>query len=219
MSNETNLIFSHITKTGGSSIEKCAKKQNILWGIFDEKFFELLKKCLKTDLYDPWHIPIPWCLDCSEVAKHIKNKKIFTVVRNPYERILSEYFCQYGNKDKNKKYNKKDLNNFVKKRIKNYDYRNMGNAHLIPQYNYVYDGKKKIIDHVIKFENLKKGFKRLMKKYNLPINLDEKANTSNKNLSIFDFDNNSIKTIRKIYYKDFIKFNYSFKLQTNSSNL
>lgn len=72
------LKFIHITKTGGTSIEDIGMDKNIQWGRNHKE-------------YGYWHYYF------SEKPKKLKiNYDWFLVVRNPYERILSEYFCKWG---------------------------------------------------------------------------------------------------------------------------
>ena len=72
------LKFIHITKTGDTSIEDIGKNNNIIWGRFHEE-------------YGWWHEPF--------IRKHesLKSKyNWFTVVRNPYTRVISEFYCKWG---------------------------------------------------------------------------------------------------------------------------
>jgi hypothetical protein len=72
------LKFIHITKTGGTSIEDIGDTINIKWGRNHKE-------------YGYWHYYFP------KKPYTIKIKyDWFVVVRNPYERILSEYFCKWG---------------------------------------------------------------------------------------------------------------------------
>ena len=76
------LKFIHITKTGGTTIEEIGKENNINWGRFHKE-------------YKIWHQPLI----------EINNFKIqkydwFMIVRNPYDRIISELHCNYGNNKK-----------------------------------------------------------------------------------------------------------------------
>ena len=72
------LKFIHITKNAGTFIEDIAKRKNILFGRFHGE-------------YGFWHHFFP------NVDENIKNKyDWFMVVRNPYDRIISEYYCNWN---------------------------------------------------------------------------------------------------------------------------
>merc|ERR1711991_1137169 len=85
------IKFIHITKTGGTSIEEIGKLNGFSWGRYDKKLKNIKKK-FKISPY--WHIPISFF----EENPYNKNNILFTVVRNPYTRIISEAFCKFGGK-------------------------------------------------------------------------------------------------------------------------
>lgn len=191
--NKKELKFIHITKCAGTFIENIGKKNNIEWGRFHKE-------------YGGWH---DWF-----TLKNInlKNKyDWFTIVRNPYERILSEYYCEWGGIGrKNVNHDKKQFNEYLINKINNRKYTD---GHYFEQYMYI-DNKVKI--HIIKFENLIPELKKLFFDYNIDIELEEeKINSKNhKNkiikFSVKDFDKNLINLINNVYEKDFIMFNYKF---------
>lgn len=74
-----NLKFIHITKTGGSTIEDIAFEKNILFGIHHQKE------------YGFWH-ELPSMKSMNLLQKY----DWFTFVRNPYERMISEFYCKWG---------------------------------------------------------------------------------------------------------------------------
>jgi hypothetical protein len=203
------IKFSHITKTAGTTIEHIASLNNINWGWLDADFWRNLvvfsKYKYETD--SPWHFPISFC-ENKELLKEVFLKyNFFTVVRNPYERCISEYYCKYGGPEI-KSTKKKDFNSYIKKNlidIKNFKFTS---GHFIPQFFYAYDkNNKKIIEHVLKYENVSNEFNELMKKYNYKLNFVYEENLSKK-FKQYDFEKETIKLIQEVYYKDFIFFNY-----------
>lgn len=183
------LKFIHITKTAGSSIETAGLESNIKWGkhhkeyghhheIFINKSEELKSK------YD-------W----------------FVVVRNPYERILSEYYCRYGGTGNiNSSHSKDEMNLYLMKKINN---RLKSNGHYLEQFKYI---DKNCTINVLKFENLEKEFYELMEKYGINVAL-KKENTKemSKNktkYTVNDFSKELVKLINEVYYEDFISFGY-----------
>ena len=185
------LGFIHITKCAGTSIENMGKQDNQKWGRFDKQY--------------GFHHRL-----FSKVPNSVRESKDwFAVVRNPYDRLISEYYCKYGgiNKLKNPpKHNKEEFNKFIRNRINR---RSKVGNHYTEQYKYFEDVPQKV--QVIKMENLNSGLKKLFKKYNLNIQIPEKkSNVGKKGLfTSKDFDNETLKLINEVYGKDFKNFKYS----------
>ena len=78
ISDERQIIFIHLTKTGGSSIEKILKQQ---------PDFRLLKDKILTD-YSQWKSMVKYE---PELEEKVKTYTVFTVVRNPVDRFVSAY--------------------------------------------------------------------------------------------------------------------------------
>jgi len=101
------LEFVHITKTGGSAIEAAGSKLGIAWGachymnITDVgcSLADLPYKAPNYQSYaltSPWHTPPKILLHYADEAKYpYSDADLFAVVRNPYSRILSEYYCPW----------------------------------------------------------------------------------------------------------------------------
>lgn len=194
------LKFIHITKTAGTYIENNALSSNIYWGRFDPFY---IKK------YIFWHEPF-------KNIKSIDKDKYdwFLVVRNPYDRILSEYYCEWGGIGKiNINHTKEDMNKYIIRKLEKIQIKKYIDLkyHYIPQYLYM---DNKCLIHVIKFENLNIELKKLFSDYNLNIKLsDKKVNTKeekNKKIkfTINDFSEELINKINMIYKKDFEIFGY-----------
>ena len=208
-----NLKFLHITKTGGTSIEEFAAKIGIKWSKYDKTFYEKFNK----EGY--WHIPL-----CYFEIETIKKYNWFTIVRNPYNRIVSE--INYLIKDKYIDINKVDINIYlnniltniiIDERTLNKKFIELNNImykfHFIPMYFYTcYNDYENIIPNltIIKFENLNKEINKFLNKLNIEETFDIHRNINDT--KIFEFEDLSIKNIKlinKIYKKDFELFNYN----------
>eukprot|EP01084_Bolivina_argentea_P172790 299282_1 len=102
----SKLKFINIPKTGGTSIENSALKQlNISWGKYamrhtdHHKNINTRNKTCKNNGCPLWHIPPKWFdnFDYYNITKY----EYFCVVRNPFNRIISEYYHQHRNKKTN----------------------------------------------------------------------------------------------------------------------
>ena len=195
--NITKLVYIHIPKTAGTSVEKYGKKHGINWGRYMK--FPRPKKKIKSPY---WHLP-PTLFN--QKKSPYNGKKLFTIVRNPYDRAVSEY--KYRNEilsKKKKNVSKKSLNNFIRnleREIKKNKY--CFDSHVIPQHEFIDEDTE-----VIKLENIEKDFPILMKKYNLPEEKLPKTYKTSRNVTKYDLDKKSIEILNRIYAKDFEKFGY-----------
>lgn len=178
------LKFIHITKTGGTSIENVGLKHNIRWGRFHHEY---------GWWHELFHRKPDW----------LKNKyDWFTVVRNPYTRMVSEFYCKFTNITNKNTKDVKLFNTIIQNRIKN---RSQKGDHWSEQHKYIDD---KCLIHIIKYENLVVEFNELMTQYNLNITLDQHDNQSKKYFSTNDLSRDTLDIINHTYYKDFELFNY-----------
>ena len=74
----TELKFIHISKCAGTFIEEMGKLNNIKWGKYHTE-------------YGWWHE-----IFINKSYRLKRKYHWFTIVRNPYTRILSEYYCEWG---------------------------------------------------------------------------------------------------------------------------
>lgn len=119
----------------------------------------------------PWHFPTSFLEPHHPFFK--PNVALFTVVRNPYDRAVSLYYCPfagYKGKDKN---NVEVFNKWIQDIATN-----QPGIVLMPQYQYIYnsteiekDNPQPMVDHILRYENLTAEFNDLMKTYILNISL------------------------------------------------
>ena len=198
---ELNILFIHIPKTGGSSVEKYFEKKinkklskNFLYSK-TEKF---------NEMHSYQHMTFNEILKNKELLKININDEtfIFTIVRNPYERIISElFFRKMINKSSSPEYVEKKIINYLKSK-ETYD------NHKIPQYSFIIFENSMINNNIkiIKTENLNNDMKYLG--FNDFENIEE-LKTHRNNLDYYSYlNNNSIKNINEYYVLDFIIFDY-----------
>jgi len=179
-----NVLFIHIPKTGGSSIEVFFSKTNpsnlTLFGhengsttTLQHRPYEILMKYKKDLIPD--------------------DAKIITIVRNPYERIMSDLFYL-------KKVNHRSTKKEVFHKIQEYVRENDDN-HGIPQYVFL-KGVPRI--HVMHTETLTEDMHELgYKDFNIHYNVNKSK------VNYYEYLNeDSIRFINKYYDKDFKIFKY-----------
>lgn len=191
-----NILFIHIPKTGGTSVETyLSKKYNIE---LNEKSLFIYKKHFMNASYQ------------HQLYINIKNNKdffninfneifIFTVVRNPYDRIVSDLFFL---KIINDVMSTENICSVIKDEylIKSYD------NHSIPQHLFLLDEDGEINENIkiLKTETLNEDMYNLGYKdfKNHLYKIEKKKNT------IDYLNSESIRIINDYYDRDFLLFGY-----------
>jgi hypothetical protein len=150
------LIFVHLEKTGGTSIEK--KLTNLDWWWVGQ--YPLLKNLYKYDNGNMKHLS----LSMSKIfyKNFYDNYKKFIIVRHPYTLFVSKYFHFNRNK-KIDKISKKDIINLIKNSNTRWNIKKL----------HEFTGDKENYDYVIKFENLSEDYRDMCKKFNINKNYYE----------------------------------------------
>eukprot|EP01084_Bolivina_argentea_P137185 241609_1 len=222
MNNDKKLLLMHIPKTAGNSLEMAALNANIKWGkkIEITKSPLLIQEmCQKMNIcntpFGLHHVPIRKFIEYFENIKHIhnglnntiyeylmdiydkyynlNNVNYFCVIRNPYNRVISEYqyslyyqhprhnLAEYNWSkyfyDRNTECSANAINFFIQNTIKkikslqnnneSFEYCYKG-CHWISQYEYIFDQNgNQICKHIIHLENIEKEFYELLRLYDL----------------------------------------------------
>jgi hypothetical protein len=134
----------------------------------------------------------------------------FSIIRNPYDRLLSEYYWTpipgIGYKSRQ---TKADFITYVSKVVnQKLFYDNIFNDHFIPQYLFIYNGKNSLVDQLFRYEDLDWTVDYLKKKLDININFPN-LNKSANSIIKSEWTPRQKERIYKIYQRDFIIFNYS----------
>jgi hypothetical protein len=194
-----NLLFIHIPKTGGSSIEEYFKRKfNFI--LNEESLFTAFGKRFNGISYQ--HQTYIDIYDNREFFKiNFNNIKIMAIVRNPYDRIVSDlfFFKLINSNSTPEEVYLKIKDNFL---VKTYD------NHPLPQHKYVIDKNGNLIDNIIIIKNEHLDQAMINLGYT-DFNMHAQVNKLNKDKKYIDYLNDeSIKLINSFYDNDFIYFKY-----------
>ena len=202
-----NLLFIHIPKTGGSSVEQYLSKHYKL-----NLNYRRLYKCLPIRYkmspeysISAQHFTYKMIMDFNHFKINLNNLSILTIVRNPYTRLVSDLFY---NKLINVSFTKQQTYDVIKIILNNnllYD------NHFIPQYKFVENNDNEIVPGLIilRTETLTHSMKNIGY---IDFDFDKNKNQdkNGNKINYFDYLNDdSIKLINEFYNKDFELFGYN----------
>jgi hypothetical protein len=193
----------HIPKTGGTSLEYYfSNKYNIplnnnsLFDFLDEDIRKI--KHINSSLQHITYQTINNHKDFFNID--ITNLEIITIVRNPYERIISDLFWS-------KKITIDSTKEEVYDTIQEYLHHESLDNHNIPQYLFITDENKQLIPNIkiLCTESLTTDMHKLGY-----VDFDIKINDNATKTNYYDFlSANSIQLINDFYHYDFELFKYS----------
>jgi hypothetical protein len=241
------LEFIHIPKSGGTMLEIAAAAATTTWGYchFEWKVEHCLPatrgkgavwpKSIALGPHvetQPWHVP-PYYFERKELNlpyNPYANATLFTIVRNPFDRVMSEFFYALSITKRGSD-NAKLMNQWISRRLekarnatKRKKHSHSG-GHFLPQYDYVFDRSqpnetRRVIDHVIHFEQLHEEFPALLALYNLSQMILPKEKigkfSHRKPLGVANLTRGTAQLIESVYAKDFEEFGYKMSLSSNS---
>lgn len=253
------LNFVHIAKNGGSSIVQAAIDAKLNWGdcLFQQHWPGRscpLPPAQPWPAEDPtgwgrvwWHLP-PAQLPLEELSKSnvtaptnitiptmpytnpYDNYDLFAVMRNPYDRAVSEFYYHCGRfpnlcKGLDGRRATRVLNRNIQQACKvqlNVRQRSeeyiFHEGHWIPQHNFfVWKDKQRKIEHLLHLETLDQEFPSLMRAYNLhdqvilphkQMKPRSKSSSNHHSMSVLNLTISTVKLIEVVYEKDFILGGY-----------
>jgi hypothetical protein len=181
------LIFIHIPKCGGTSMEK------FILDNIDDKSIET--KHFNIDMY-------------KSTYQNINSYFKFCIIRNPYDRFLSlyNYFCKGSEIYKNKAVDSGvSISDFALNLAQGSPLKSgrAWPAHYRTQHSFIKDS----CDLVLKIENINKDIEIIKKKFNCPQSYFPEVNVSKKS-SVIELPDKVREIVNDIYDIDFRVFGY-----------
>lgn len=221
MERQQSLLFLHIPKNAGSTIEDVAHEHGVRWG----KYMNLHGCAMTTGRCNAiWHEP-PALLGPANVYT---GATVFCAVRNPYARAVSEYKYVYSNPEFRWEHydlveeagcSSWGLNEWLVQVLRQYlngdTYKQL--CHLLPQSYYIWgppddEGRQcRYCHEILRVEDFPNNFNDLMKRHDYPVRLSaEHRNIGGcPNLSYTDLNLTALQMLTTVYYNDFVLLNYS----------
>ena len=195
-----NILFIHIPKTGGSNIENFF----IIYSKESPQLKHLLSynKNLLFNKHSLQHTTLIEYIDHHQFFNIDFNHqlKIITVVRNPYDRIMSDLFFL---KLVNHSFSKEEIEKVIDSYLKN---ESTFDNHKIPQYEFLINHKNVIKKNIIILKN--ENLNNEMEKIGFPEFKFFCDHVKNKSYMKY-LTKKSILNINNYYKKDFEYFNYT----------
>ena len=183
------VLFIHIPKTGGTSVEKYFDGRKVLYS----KTSRGLSLKVNAQHLDKFTI--------DKIGLSKIYRKSFTIVRNPYDRAISEYF--HYHRDKRFKMSFETFVIYI--RLRFFLDKNAFDNHIRPQADFV--------DDQVEVYYFEEGFDRIIPKIiqNLGLQKISKISVFNANKDKWPIDESPSSTfhLNQLYELDFQKFNYT----------
>ena len=198
---EHKIIFFHIGKTGGFSIEKALGLGQLDYRVFDDRVVHGLNKGVMTQHARPGYVR-------DIVGDDIFNEYYkFTIVRNPWDRMVSAYHYLYD-------FHVKKFGDFPTWLKHKYDMVTMNKykegSHYTPQIEFTHEDGVQVVDYIGRFEQLNESFDYICKKVDISnISLPMLNKSKHKKKSYIEYYTpETVKLVEEMYCEDIIEFGY-----------
>jgi len=189
------LLFLHIPKNAGTTIEELGFEAGLSWGKYNDVYHGKSMNNLYTLKPEPgepepicsvWHVP-PQMFHAPNPYED-PNFEVFCVVRDPWERLISEFMYRWKIRNETDEHLtgcEPDtfaswLNNMLD--LVESGHGSACDCHMIPQSEYIRGSSgHAYCKHILKMDNLEEEFNELMRKFKLDVRIDgsDKDNEDN----------------------------------------
>ena len=202
--NEEKIIFIHIPKTAGSAIELLLLKSKK--NVYKNKFYGISK--FNNHSKAMHHLTAK---DLKSILNNYNDFFKFTIIRNPYSKLISEYYwCEVENMGYKSKQSFDKFLDDIEIIVNNNKYEDsIYYDHFMPQYFFVYDENKDIIvDYIGKYEKLNESVQFIKSKFNITSELPIFEKYINRMTNKIILNESQKNRIYNLYKKDFQLFDY-----------
>jgi len=210
------LVYLHIPKTGGCSIEDTGRDNGILWG----RYANFTNCGFVGHCGDSFHEPPDLLTDINMYT----TAKVFCSIRNPFDRAVSEFKWRmhhgkaWGHLPG--KCSAHNLNRWLHKMLRllknasDLDEAYFEGCHMLPQHRYIWgpgaEQRGRNCHEIIRMEDFPSSFNELMRRYDYPFQMGgTRSNVGNCSVTTNDLDPVSLQLLREVYVDDFRLLNYS----------
>jgi hypothetical protein len=192
------LIFIHIPKTAGTSIEFALGMHSDLETVGLEKYQDQTGNSYTLFGNGLQH------LTAIQIKKILGNdvfKSYFklSVIRNPYERLVSYVAWLNGKWEKNELLTRDEFSEFLNRNLILETFNR--NKLPLPQYKYLYIGTNLTPDLILRYEFLEKDFYLLKEKIGLNIKLDKRMVSNHYNYKYY-YNLKELNIVSRFYKND-----------------
>jgi hypothetical protein len=212
------LLFMHIPKNAGSTIEDIANAQGVKWG----RNSQLSARMKMTDGNEcnKWHVP-PALLPA---PNPYQNAEVFCVTRHPYDRILSEYRyllnVPWGKENPRLRAapdcTPEGLNTFAARTMHMVlgGQAFLSDCHFVPQASFVWGPQgKQWCQNILRIDTLPTSFNNLMHAKGLGVTLGAEKKNSKADtcpgLTTAAFTKETKRVMNQVYAQDFERLGYN----------
>lgn len=173
LSDGTNLVFVHIPKNAGTTIENTVNSSGTLWGKHADN---VLREFLgpQAPACSSWHVPPSFFTADSPYTS--QDDVVFAVTRDPWDRTLSEFQYQNWNGMANVPCTMDGFNGWLQHRLSLDRY--TADCHFLPQWDYIEgpDGHRYVLDeNLIPIVELGTKLSTLLEQYHVHMHLGTRA--------------------------------------------
>lgn len=226
ISKKHNCIFIHIPKTGGTSIEhmiwseKERTKSNLCNGYLKKPFSTFRRKKLIKPNRNKHQLDGLQHLLAKQVKKEVPKKFFnqalkFTMVRNPWDRVISQYMYMFTRKDLMDYIDMDEDTELIK-------YLELIGRKKHPQWEkqheFFCDAHGEIIvDQILRFENFNLEISKVLTQLNIELNTVLHRNKGNRRHYSEYYNSETKEFVADMYSQDIELLGYSYSCSTSQS--